>query len=234
MALTSGKILSAFGKLGILAVIAVAFGIGLIGTVYLSLRSPEIQVPDVVNQSYVDGETTLGKTGLGIRERAKRYKPDVRAGIILDQSPRPGEVVKAGQTIAVVVSREPKEGEKPPSEEEEKKPQDANAQKNTNEGAASENAPAKNENQNRERRGKNTNKNTNAGKNANNQNSNNGNRNTGNANTNRNSNGANANRNRNTNARPNTNANAVRNTNTGRNTNTARPGGANTNRRPGV
>ena len=111
-----GKILSAFGKLGIIALIAVAFAFGLLVTVYLSLRSPNIQVPDVVAKSYLDGEKVLGKAGLDIRERAKRYKPDVEPGVILDQSPHAGEVIKAGQTVAVVVSRAAKEGEKPPDE----------------------------------------------------------------------------------------------------------------------
>src|SRR2546423_7577353 len=108
------KILSAFGKLGIVALIAVAFVFGLIVTVYFSLRSPNIPVPDVVSKTYTDGEKTLGKAGLDIRERAQRYKPDVAPGVILDQSPHAGEIVKAGQTIAVVASRAPNAGESPP------------------------------------------------------------------------------------------------------------------------
>ena len=110
------NILSAFGKLGVVALIAVAFAFGLVSTIYLSLRSPDIPVPEVVNQSYFDGEKTLARAGLDIRERAKRYKPGVEPGRILDQSPRAGEVIKAGQTVAVVVSRAPKEGEQPPDE----------------------------------------------------------------------------------------------------------------------
>ena len=110
------KVLSAFGKLAVVGLVAIAFAFGLILTVYLSLRSPDIQVPEVVNKSYFDGETELARAGLDIRERAKRYKPDVPPGVILDQSPRPGEVIKSGQTVAVVVRRAPKEGEKPPDE----------------------------------------------------------------------------------------------------------------------
>ena len=151
-----GRILSAFGKLGIVALIAVAFAFGLLVTVYLSLRSPNIQVPDVVAKTYLDGEKVLGKVGLDIRERAKRYKPDVQPGVILDQSPRAGEVVKAGQTVAVVVSRAAKEGEKPPDE-----------------GVAEERREERgtegldqNRNQNANRR-KNTNRNTNGNLNAN-------------------------------------------------------------------
>ncbi|HWW77820.1 MAG TPA: PASTA domain-containing protein, partial [Pyrinomonadaceae bacterium] len=110
------NILSAFGKLGILLLIGVAFGFGLLTTIVLSLRSPNIQVPEVTNQSYYDGEKLLAKAGLDISERAKRYKAGVQPGIILDQTPRAGEVVKAGQTVRVVVSRAPKEGERPPDE----------------------------------------------------------------------------------------------------------------------
>lgn len=219
--------MSAFSKLGVVAIIAVAFTFGLVATVYLSLRSPKIQVPDVVNQQYMEGETTLEKSGLSIRERAKRYKPDVPPGVILDQSPRAGEVVKAGQTIAVVVSRARKEGEQPPSEEvaEERKKEETGATKNRNSDES--------KNDNRERRNKNKNANLNGNKNAN----------TGN----RDQNGAagrNANQglNTNRNANRNTNDNAGRprvtnnrNINAGgaRTTNSARPA-SNANRRPNL
>ena len=155
--------MSAFSKLGVVAIIAVAFTFGLVATVYLSLRSPKIQVPDVVNQQYMEGETTLEKSGLSIRERAKRYKPDVPPGVILDQSPRAGEVVKAGQTIAVVVSRARKEGEQPPSEEvaEERKKEETGATKNRN------SDESKNENRERRNKNKNSNANLNGNKNAN-------------------------------------------------------------------
>jgi hypothetical protein len=231
------NILSAFGKLGVVALIAVAFAFGLLTTIYLSLRSPNIQVPEVVNQSYFDGEKTLSKAGLDIRERAKRYKPDVQPGIILDQSPHAGEVVKAGQTIAVVVSRAPKEGEKPPDE--------TVAQERREERGTE--ALDENRNQNTNRR-RNTNRNTNGNQNANssaNGNSatgNNGNRRGENADSgntslpgNRNANSA-RNSNLNSNSARNRNSNlGARNSNApARNANSGRPSGANANRRPNL
>jgi beta-lactam-binding protein with PASTA domain len=227
-----GKILSAFGKLGIVALIAVAFAFGLLVTVYLSLRSPNIQVPDVVAKTYFDGEKVLGQVGLDIRERAKRYKPDVQPGIILDQSPRPGEVVKAGQTIAVVVSRAPKDGEKPPDE-----------------GVAEERREERgtegldqNRNQNANRR-KNTNRNANGNANSNaaaNRNAN-GNGEAGNANA-RNANSGNTSvpGNRNANSTTSRNGNANISGNRNRSTSNANSGSrtgatgrsANANRRP--
>jgi hypothetical protein len=229
------NILSAFGKLGVVALIAVAFAFGLLTTIWLSLRSPNIQVPEVVNQSYFDGEKVLAKAGLDISERAKRYKPGVQPGVILDQTPRAGEVVKAGQTVRVVVSRAPKEGEKPPDE--------AVAEERREERGTEGLDQNKNQNANANRR-RNTNRNTNGNANAN-ANSN------GNAALNSNGRGENANTgntslpgNRNTNAARNSNLNAnagrTRNSNLGagnansrpRTTNSARPAGANANRRP--
>jgi len=228
------NILSAFGKLGVVALIAVTFAFSLLTTIYLSLRSPNIQVPEVVNQPYMDGEKTLARAGLDIRERAKRYKPGVQPGVILDQSPRPGEVVKAGQTIAVVVSRAPKEGEKPPDE--------AVIEERREERGTE--ALDQNRNQNTNRR-RNTNRNTNGNQNANaaaNSNSANSNAAGREENANASNGGAAPNHNANAARGSNQNANAgrARNSNLApantsarpRTTNSARPAAANANRRP--
>jgi beta-lactam-binding protein with PASTA domain len=225
------KILSAFGKLGVLALIAVVFALGLLLSVYLSLRSPEIQVPDVVNRPYLEGGATLEQAGLDIRERAARFKPGVQPGVILDQSPRAGEVIKVGQTVAVVVSRAPKEGEQPPDEEvaEERREEEKTGTRNTDDAN-------RNENVNRERR-RSANRNTNANANASantNTNGANANRNAAPSNRNAsNTNTRNSNLNGNRNAAPARNAN-TRNANSGppRNANTRRPAATNTNRQP--
>ena len=211
------------------ALLAVAFAFGLVTTVYLSLRSPNVQVPDVTNKSYLDGEKTLGKAGLDISQRATRYKPDVPPGIILDQTPHAGEVVKGGQIVRVVVSRAPKEGETPPNEAvaEERK-----AERGTE--GLDEN---RNQNANANRR-KNTNRNTNANSNASANTNGGANTNAGAENT-RSANAGNAGLPGNRNAAQSRNSNAGANTNRSRNsntglriTNTSRPAGANANRRP--
>ena len=226
------NILSAFGKLGVVALIAVAFAFGLVSTIYLSLRSPDISVPEIVNQSYFDGEKTLARAGLDIRERAKRYKPGVEPGRILDQSPHAGDVIKAGQTVAVVVSRAPKEGEKPPDE--------AVAEERREERGTEALDQNKNLNANRRR---NTNRNTNGNQNANASANTNANTNTGGREGNTNAGGTSANRNANSTRPANSNANAARPRNSNltptnsnsrprTTTNSARPAGANANRRP--
>lgn len=224
-------ILAALGKIGILGLILCAFALGLAGTVYLSLRSPSVEVPDVTNKTFNEGDSALEAAGLSIRERARRYKSDVKPGVILDQFPRSGAVVKQGQTVAVIVSRAPKEGEAPASDEivagEEKKAEEETA------------AAVANENQNRPRRKTNTNKNANT--NANNRNSSGqtaGGSN-GNAGTTQNANRTTPNANRNANSARNGNANdrPGRNTNNrsansagARNSNSTR--GAGNTRRP--
>jgi beta-lactam-binding protein with PASTA domain len=212
--------LAALGKIGIILAVGIAFLSGLAGTVYLSLRSAEVRVPEIVGKDRMAAETALTDAGLRIRQRATRYSAEAQPNTILDQSPKAGEVIKVGQTVAVVLSRAAaKEGETstPPSTAESKteteKPKDnQNANKTS---AANNKNENQNQNQNREKRPRNTNKNAN--------NSNNGNANNRNA-TNVNNSNTNVNRN-------------TTNVNTGNVNTNSSPGATNsnnTNKRPPV
>lgn len=209
---------SALGKLGIIVAIAIAFFAGLLGTIYYSLRSREVNVPNIVGKDVLEGEEALDRDGLNMRRRAFRYSPNAKPNTILDQSPHAGEIVKVGQTVAVVVSRaSAKEGEDSvPSSSEDTV---ASEEKNTN----TESSTSKNENENSNKSNKNTrNKNSNNSNNSNANNSNvNRNSSANNANNrnanNRNANSGVANANRGTtNSNPNTNS-GTRNQNSGRN-----------------
>jgi hypothetical protein len=192
---TATGILSALRRLGIVIAIAIVFLFGLATTVYLSLRSPEVKVPDVVGKDRFEAEHVLAGAGLNYRVRATRPSNQLKADTVLFQLPRAGEVVKAGQTVAMDISRTAKEGEA--SEAVIEKPADENAKPaNANEAAAG--------NENKPKRNKNTNKNANDNANAN------GNRN------------ANTNRNANSNRPLNRNANTG-NVNAGTNLNSNRP-----------
>jgi hypothetical protein len=208
------RAVSVLGHGAILIGIAVLFFVGLLGTVYLSLRSPEVKVPDVMGKDRADAETTISDAGLNFRVRAMRPTGNSKPDTVVLQLPGAGEMVKAGQTVAVDVSRAAKEGESATSAQPETKPETANSNQNTNQSAND------NLNENKPKRPKNVNTNRNA-----------------NANGNANSNRANANLNRNANANANTNAKPslninnrppATNANTGTNVNRA----ANTNRRP--
>lgn len=203
---TARWILSTVRRLVTVIAIAIVFVFGLGTTVYLSLRSPEVKVPDVVGKDRFEAERVLGDAGLNFRVRAYRPASQMKADTVLFQLPRGGLVVKAGQTVAMDISRPAKEGEASDVVTPEKTPEENQANQNTNEASsANENKPKRNRNTN-----KNANENTNAL---------NGNRNA-NANrltTNRNANTGNTNRNTNTNVnRPpaiNSNANRAVNQN---------------------
>ena len=137
--------------------IAIAFLFGLATTVYLSLRSPEVTVPNVVGKDRFEAEKILGDADLNFRVRAARPSNQVKSDTVLFQLPRAGEVVKAGQTVAMDISRATKEGETP---EIVKQPEEPVENSNASDASASAN-------ENKTKRNKNANKNANANANGN-------------------------------------------------------------------
>jgi beta-lactam-binding protein with PASTA domain len=181
--------LSTLRRLSIAIAIAILFLFGLATTVYLSLRSPEVTVPDVIGKDRFEAEKVLGSASLNFRVRATRPS-QVKADTVLFQLPRAGEIVKAGQTVAMDISRPVKDGESSTSPVSEPTPEVKAENRNINDNAAAnENKPKRNKNSN-----KNENENSNANTGLRNANSNrpatNSNTNTGNSNraTNLNSN----------------------------------------------
>ena len=155
---TATRALSALRRIGIVIAIAIVFVFGLATTVYLSLRSPEVKVPEVVGKDRFEAERVLGQAGLNFRVRAIRPSSQVNADTVLFQLPRGGEVVKAGQTVAMDISRPVKEGESSEAVAPEKSSEKPTNQ-NTSEAALA--------NENKPKRNKNTNKNANDNVNAN-------------------------------------------------------------------
>jgi hypothetical protein len=206
------RILSIFRSIAIVIAIALVFLFGVATTVYLSLRSPEVKVPDIVGKDRFEAERILGEADLKFRVRSTRPTNESKPDTVLFQLPRAGEVVKTGQTVAMDISRAAKEGESP----ETVTPDEPADNRNTN--------SASNSNENRPKRPKPRNANENANANGN------GNSNI-NGNTNRpaNINRANTNSGVNINATPRGNVNRpeVRNSNSN-----TRPAAVNENRRP--
>jgi beta-lactam-binding protein with PASTA domain len=153
-----GRILSVIRRISIVIAIAIAFLFGVGSTVYLSLRSPEVTVPNVIGKDRFEAEKILADADLNFRVRATRPSNQAQPDTVLFQLPRPGEVVKAGQTVAMDISRPTKEGEAP---ETVKPPETSN--ENTNANTANENRPRRPRNQNANANANgNTNGNTNA------------------------------------------------------------------------
>jgi len=208
------RTLSALGKIGIVIAVIVVFLFGLVGTVYLSLRTAEVKVPDVTGKNRLEAEKVLEDVGLKIRVRGMKPTAD-KPDTVLNQVPEPGMTVKEGIQVAVEVSRAPKEGETVAASLDDSQNQNANkpaenANENQNQAANENQNQSQNQNQNKSKN-KNKNKNSNnTNKNANNSNNANSNRNANGNNMNANRGGVNLNRNANT--APNTNR-ATTNTN---------------------
>jgi beta-lactam-binding protein with PASTA domain len=204
------RALLALKRILIVVGIAIAFSIGLIGAIVLSLHSSQTAVPNVVGKDRITAESEISAARLNFRVRATRPASDAQPNTVLIQVPSAGVVVKVGQTVAVDISRPTIEGDTltPTSNTNtstEKKPENANASNsNVN---SNDNKPKK--------------KPANANSNAN-----------ANANANRNVNvRANQNGNRNADRATTTNTNANPGETPARNLNTNRTN-LNTNRRP--
>ena len=211
------RILSIFRSIAIVVAIGLVFLFGVATTVYLSLRSPEVKVPDITGKDRFEAERILGEADLKFRVRSTRPSNETKPDTVLFQLPRAGEVVKTGQTVAMDVSRAAKEGESPETVTPDEPTENRNTNSNTNENRPKRPKP------------RNTNDNANANANGNSNSNSNSNR---SANNNRaNVNRANVNSGVNVNATPRTNVNRpdVRNSNAN-----TRPASSNDNRRPAV
>jgi len=105
--------LSAIGKLAVVALLMAAFLAGMAGVVYMSLSGQEITVPEITGKDFFESEKELAALGLKIKRRADRPSTE-KMNTVLEQLPKPGELVKTGQLIFVVVSKAGAEGEETP------------------------------------------------------------------------------------------------------------------------
>jgi hypothetical protein len=168
--------LTVIKRIAIVIGIAIAFSLGLLGAIYLSLRSSETRVPDIVGKDRTAAESTISDAGLNFRVRAERATSEAKPGTVLIQLPHAGELVKVGQTVAVDISRPTKDGE-------------ATTPANANANASPESSPSENSNSSANNSNANANKRKPTNRNANGNENLNGNANrTTNRNQNRNAN----------------------------------------------
>ena len=152
--------LTALKRIFIVVGIAIAFTLGLLGAIYLSLRSSETRVPDIVGKDRSSAENTISSAGLNFRVRAIRPASDAKPDTVLIQLPHAGEIVKVGQTVAVDISRPTKEGETSTSTNSN---ENANTEKKPeNNNATNSNTSANDNKQKRKPANKNANDNLNA------------------------------------------------------------------------
>ena len=68
-------------------------------------RPVQTKVPVLKGLSYEDAETKLHAVNLKIRLLATRDDPAIQPGLVIDQTPAPGEEVTVGYSVGVTVSR---------------------------------------------------------------------------------------------------------------------------------
>jgi beta-lactam-binding protein with PASTA domain len=68
-------------------------------------RPAQPKVPVIKGLSYEDAERKLHAANLKIRLLATRYDSALQPGLIIDQTPAPGEEVAVGYSVGVTVSR---------------------------------------------------------------------------------------------------------------------------------
>jgi beta-lactam-binding protein with PASTA domain len=68
-------------------------------------RPAQTKVPVLKGLSYEDAERKLHAANLNIRLLATRYDSTLQPGLIIDQTPVPGEEVAVGYFVGVTVSR---------------------------------------------------------------------------------------------------------------------------------
>ena|SRR5690348_9781462 len=68
-------------------------------------RPSQTKVPVLKGLTYEDVERKLHAANLNIRLLATRYDPTVQPGLIIDQTPAPGEEVAVGYFVGVTLSK---------------------------------------------------------------------------------------------------------------------------------
>jgi beta-lactam-binding protein with PASTA domain len=68
-------------------------------------RPAQTNVPALKGLTYEDAEGKLHAANLNIRMLATRHDPTIQPGLVIDQTPAPGEEVTVGYSVGVTTSR---------------------------------------------------------------------------------------------------------------------------------
>ena len=68
-------------------------------------RPAQTKVPVLKGLSYEDAERKLHAANLYIRLLATRHDPAIQPGLVIDQTPAPGEEVTVGYSVGITTSR---------------------------------------------------------------------------------------------------------------------------------
>ena len=76
-------------------------------------RPTQTRVPAIKGLSYEDARTKLHASNLNIRLLATRYDLSLQPGLIIDQTPQPGEEVDYGYAVGVTITKADSHGPGP-------------------------------------------------------------------------------------------------------------------------
>ena len=76
-------------------------------------RPSQTKVPLLKGLTYEDAERKLHAANLNIRLLATRYDPTLQPGLVIDQTPAPGEEVAIGYFVGITISKKDFEGPGP-------------------------------------------------------------------------------------------------------------------------
>ena len=76
-------------------------------------RPAQTKVPAIKGLSYENAETRLHASNLNIRLLATRYDLPLQPGLIIDQTPQPGEEVDYGYPVGVTITKADSHGHGP-------------------------------------------------------------------------------------------------------------------------
>ena len=92
-------------RLGMVIILALAFALSAIVTIYTLFRSGETRVPDVLGKSETEASKMIEKAGLGLK--VQRRNDSAPANTVIDINRPVNSAVKKGFTITIVVSTGP-------------------------------------------------------------------------------------------------------------------------------
>jgi serine/threonine-protein kinase len=73
--------------------------------VRVSLGPEEVEMPSVIGLTSREGKLGLTQAGFVLGDEEEAYDPEVSPGIVLEQWPKPGEIVMKGTAVNLVVSK---------------------------------------------------------------------------------------------------------------------------------
>lgn len=93
-------------RLGMVIVLALAFFLSAIVTIYTLFRSGDTQVPNVVGKSEAEAQRLAGQAGLRVKTQ-RRSDASVPADSVIETRPGPNSPVKKDSLLTIVVSSGP-------------------------------------------------------------------------------------------------------------------------------